>query len=619
MKGVQMRLLTFRVCGCFGFHDSGTIDMDPPGGLVSFLGRNSSGKTSLLQALRHFESELVPRSYKNFENFNPPSGPSILTGQFAGNLDNLDLNSFLEAVKRYLVRSGVPKKALEDHARSLALLENIENEYGNLFEVLARAGEAYVNKGPAGAYSFHRRLGETESASKRLRTVAGLLSNAYPQGNFQYDNKQIPVKANRSEIENAVFLQFPRIVFFGEAYSLDDDLPDRISQDELGPPGEDLTSVFISFLGEEELRRFLVANDPDERGAILGGLQGKVDRLCAKINRSPVKGKTTPLLEITLHEKNGLQLTAKADRKKSFYRHLSDNTKLLFAYHLRLHADSPRGNILLFDEPNVGFHPSAQRFLLDFLSETASSGNQVFVSTHSEYMIDLDRLSGVRLMAADKHDMPKVLNHPYRRARRKGDFLALQPIRDAIGLEYGSSLNVEGSAILTEGVTDLIYLRALNQQLKVCDTLPLAPARSDAHILTIIPFFVSQGIGLRIVIDSGNIGQKIEEEFGFPAEYIFEVPVPAEYSTRFNRSGIEDLFSKEDFLELAGRAGLAIEAKRFAKVPNSHYMKNHPAKRMLAQETAVDLREGEVSLSEETVRNFRRVLEFCSQESWFRV
>src|ERR1700709_2131679 len=88
----------------------------------------------------------------------------------------------------------------------------------------------------------------------------------------------------------------------------------------------------------------------------------------------------TELLTIDLHQREGLQVTMMADGKSSFYRHLSDNTKLLFAYHLYTHIRNLSSNIFLFDEPNNGFHATSQEHLLRFLRGLSAKGNLVIAS-----------------------------------------------------------------------------------------------------------------------------------------------------------------------------------------------------------------------------------------------
>lgn len=73
-----MRLETFRIQNCFGFANSGETRLGDPGGLVYFLGRNSSGKTSVLRALSNFEHGTIPRDHPNFENYERPEGVPLL-------------------------------------------------------------------------------------------------------------------------------------------------------------------------------------------------------------------------------------------------------------------------------------------------------------------------------------------------------------------------------------------------------------------------------------------------------------------------------------------------------------------------------------------------------------
>ena len=74
------------------------------------------------------------------------------------------------------------------------------------------------------------------------------------------------------------------------------------------------------------------------------------------------------MFKIVLHEKNGIQITVKIDNKPSFYSHLSENTKFLFAYYLYREIHNINNAILLFDEPNKGFHPTAQANILKFFN-----------------------------------------------------------------------------------------------------------------------------------------------------------------------------------------------------------------------------------------------------------
>ena len=78
-----MRLESFRIHNCFGFVDSNEIDLSHEGNLIYFLGRNSSGKTSVLRAPSYLEVEEIPQQHPKFANYEVPAGPSVLRARFS--------------------------------------------------------------------------------------------------------------------------------------------------------------------------------------------------------------------------------------------------------------------------------------------------------------------------------------------------------------------------------------------------------------------------------------------------------------------------------------------------------------------------------------------------------
>jgi hypothetical protein len=214
-----------------------------------------------------------------------------------------------------------------------------------------------------------------------------------------------------------------------------------------------------------------------------------------------------------------------------------------------------------------------------------------------------------------------VRNEFYQSAKGQGDDLALQPVLDAIGLRFGSQINIRNKVVITEGITDMLYLRAFKRILGRKAKLNIAPARSESQILHLIPFFVSQGISLKIVLDTGSIMRHIQKDFSVGAEYIWEVPIPEEFKDRMKGSGIEDLFSRKDFRKLLDHAGITINEEEFTKVSNSSYVKRRPAvKGALALRLYEDAEKNiAINLDDKTSENFKSVLDFCAKDKWFRI
>jgi energy-coupling factor transporter ATP-binding protein EcfA2 len=324
-------------------------------------------------------------------------------------------------------------------------------------------------------------------------------------------------------------------------------------------------------------------------------------------------------LEMRVSENYGLQITVQTDGKKSYYSQISENTKFLFAYYLYNERESISGDILLFDEPSNGFHPSAQEFILNFLKSLASTQNQVIVATHSEHMIDLDLLSGVRLMGADENRSITVRNSIYSKAKGAGDYLALQPILDAIGYSYARQINIKDKVVITEGITDMLYLRAFNTILRHEGELNIAPSRGDSLILSLIPFFISQGVSFKVLLDTGDVKDLIKDSYGIGDEYIREIPIPDAFIGKMKGSGIEDLFTKDDFKQVLSEIGETVD-ESYERVSNGHYMAKRAAKRLVAHrlyERAASIAADE--FAPETLENFRAVLDFCKANNWFSI
>jgi hypothetical protein len=468
-----------------------------------------------------------------------------------------------------------------------------------------------------GNYHFLEKDNDEEYKVRTKKVADAIQGTRRADGNVNVNGtfRNIPMTWNT--FENLLFLHFPNIYLFNEKFSLREVLPERIDSDWKSSNNNFLTA-FIEHLGAREIDRYLASNDPEEREQLLSELRARVKTLTDKVNQYRATAPNSDLLEITLHDKNGIQITVRTDGKKSYYVHLSDNTKFLFAYYLYQETNHISGDILLFDEPSNGFHPTAQTFILNFLKQLAAAGNLVIVATHSEHLIDLDFLSDVRLMSTDNNKNIIVKNHFYNQAKEKGDYLALQPILDAIGYRYGNQINIKDKVIVTEGVTDLLYLRAFNTILGFTEEINIAPARGDGTILNIIPFLVSQGINFKIVIDTGTVKPKIQSIFGIEDRFIYEIPIPSSYVANITSSGIEDLFSKADFKTRLNAIGHT-PATDYNHVSNSHYAKSSSGeKRLMAQrfyQSASSF--SETDFETVTVENFRKVLNFCRNSDWY--
>ncbi len=624
-----MQLVTFQIKECFGFRDSDRVDLEDPTNLIYILGRNSSGKTSFLTALAYFSPSLIPRDYSNFGNFDPTSEVPNLIGKYRVGRGDFTLDAFVKTFLSTVDTLNPDLVVITEFQRFKdELTKELRPIYADLFEGVVRSGSLEVQRSASGEYQFSTEPSFKGSADRIKQQVPALLSNVPIRLGLPFQSNGQRLINGRGfrlpsaeEIENTLAHQLPRIAWFNKAYALLNNLPNAISIEHLRQSPNQLTSALVKYLSESQVERLLMGQNPREGRALLKGLQEKINTLMGEVNRGRAAG--TELLAIDLYLSGGLQITAISGDKPSFYRHLSDNTKLLFAYHLYTAIYNLKGNILLFDELNNGFHATAQEQLLGFLRNLGAKGNLVVLATHSEHLIDPDYLTGVRLMSADDQGYLSIRNKWYTKTTGPGDFLALRPIHDAIGLKYGANnLTIRDKVIVTEGVTELLYLRAFRKLLGYECELHIAPATGDETMLHVVALLISQGLRFKVVVDMTvghkSIKDKLQESYGIPDASICEVEVPIGFP-QAKGSGIEDTFSKADFAKLLTNTGNA-PGVDFGMLSNSKYIKKPDVvpKRVVAHEFFKHvINFSKNNFEEETLTNMRRILDFCMNDDWF--
>jgi hypothetical protein len=591
-----LRLESFRIQDCFGFVDSDEITLGTPGNLVYFLGRNSSGKTSVLRSICHFEYGEVPEQHPNFLNYERYGAEPMLRAYFSVDASSgwtLSVDTLVDNVMERVNSTEVSIQRDENGfaagpssraaPAAVKLLEQVKDEYLGLVEAIQETGKVWIEKLGDGSYIFLTQADDYADFNHRHSVITGMISRLRTA--FQNDGWKYPEGLDFAFIEGLLFKQFPEIFFFTERFSLNDDLPRSIRDEHLSHKQNALTEAFMDLLDKSTLQHFLHAAGRRRIGELEAELQAKLDTLCSRINEDALAGATDELVRIFVDRHNGIRVILDVDGKESYYEHLSDNTKFLIAYHI-FQDERERKNtlpsVLLFDEPNQGFHPSAERKMLRFLESLGARGNQVLMATHSQHMIDLDRLSAVRIMTRTDDGTLHVDNRLYGSSRASRDTLALQPITDAIGLRYADQLVTRDKVIITEGYTELLYFRHFARLLGY-DEPNLAPVTGDGKILTFMSFLISQGISFKVALDSSEVKDRIKVAVPLPDDSVFVVE--ERLAGKAGKTiGIEDLISKDDFRMLLHRCGHVTNEIHLGSVSNSEYAKSTGVKALVARE-----------------------------------
>ncbi len=143
------------------------------------------------------------------------------------------------------------------------------------------------------------------------------------------------------------------------------------------------------------------------------------------------------------------------------------------AYFSQLEEEAQRNGgrelILLLDEPGLSLHATAQDDLLALIEDRLAH-HQVIYTTHSPFLVDLQRLRRTRTVT-DVDDAGTRVSADLSTADPETAF----PLQAALGFELAGSLFVEPHTVLVEGPSDLIYLDLLDAALAHAGRTTLDP------------------------------------------------------------------------------------------------------------------------------------------------
>jgi predicted ATP-dependent endonuclease of OLD family len=220
--------------------------------------------------------------------------------------------------------------------------------------------------------------------------------------------------------------------------------------------------------------------------------------------------------------------------------------------------------IILLDEPGLTLHGRAQADLLRYIVERLLPEHQVIFTTHSPFMVPMNRLADVRIV----EDV--VIEEKGKRAIVKGtkvrsDVLdvsddTLFPLQGALGYEVTQSLFIGENTLLVEGPSDIIYLQLFSQELKrrgregLSEKWVLCPAGGIDKIAPFVRLFGGHNINVAVLSDVA-IGEKTKIE-NLKRSQILKAGQFFTVADFVNQAeaDVEDFFASDLFVELLNAA-----------------------------------------------------------------
>jgi len=193
----------------------------------------------------------------------------------------------------------------------------------------------------------------------------------------------------------------------------------------------------------------------------------------------------------------------------------SRGLKWFFSFYITFSADtsdggSARNAILLLDEPGLYLHALSQSDLLHHLMDDFD--NQILYTTHSPFMVPTKNLDAIRTVNIAQGAGTTVTDTP------TGDSRTLFPLQMALGFSLSQSLFVGSDNLVVEGVTDFWLLSGVSAYLHgtgkigLPKALTITPAGGAQKVSYMVALLTSERLRVLVLLDEERQARGTRDE-----------------------------------------------------------------------------------------------------------
>ncbi|MGI0057831.1 MAG: AAA family ATPase [Nitrosarchaeum sp.] len=586
-----MRLRKFRVRAYRCIHDSGEITV---GDLAAFVGRNESGKTTILQALTLLNRDEIISELDLCDELSEELKGEIrlAEGEFELSSNEIKLlkQSFPglpEMKKIKLFRTNKKQKVQyefediqisEEKNNELNSWENFSKQILNFLDTIPNHlkiqidAKLFEGPPPKNQEVFDSGMAEF---SNQFHVIAVQEPKVIEEWEKIYESpenqfpKLLSGESEKSALENFIAAELhPRFVYFSDYKKiygninlneyLREEKGERVGSIEFVEEFDKAETVRnLFYLAELDIRALdEVKGTPSKCIKLLNTAS---NRLTKKLNPAwkgdPIHvdlrynpGNIMSVVISDIHRDGTVTNTGLLNRR-------AEGFKWTFSFIVNFAAETQRAElkeaILLLDEPARNLHPTQQRGISDLLKNLAGS-NQVLYATHSPFMIFDYTPGNLLVVELDKRKHLSKIFYDYWNADDK----TLTPIlyglsrglvESIVDREIGTNSR---PVIIVETMSDAMYLNAFDKFLQdpniSMNPLNVVAAYNKNSVLPLAIFYRNHGYKTFILLDNSGeskqiSAQLVSNEFS-PIQTIF-----------FEREGknlesIEDYMVLEDYL-----------------------------------------------------------------------
>ncbi len=169
-------------------------------------------------------------------------------------------------------------------------------------------------------------------------------------------------------------------------------------------------------------------------------------------------------------------------------------------------------SVILLDEPGLHLHAAAQRDLLERMKAYAQN-NQLIYTTHLPFMVDFSQLDTIYI-CEDKPKEGVKVHHDWAAAGKDARFT----LQAALGLSWSQSLFVGKYNLVVEGVTDFWFPSTISELMRQAgkegldEELVITPAGGASKVAYIGTILRGQELRVAVLLDSDPEGQTAYEQ-----------------------------------------------------------------------------------------------------------
>ena len=664
-----MDLVAFRVSMYKGIVDSGWVEVNP---LTVLVGKNESGKTSLLKAL-HKLNPYIPEPYEMAREW-PRGRRSERDKEYAVCQAKFHFSAQEKAALAEITeRENVPDtvEVSRNYAGQLALnfgedifpdklhpndvdtacevLPVVQDEFGDLFKQRA---ETCVAEAKRLAYEGRFRemfefvpthetlLREAVTSSEPPQQLEVDFIDQYLAGLQHLVEALEQLPSLQSKVHEYVIEHLPTFIYMSDYRTFQgtaqlDEIQSRQDTDRLTE--EDKTFLTILHLSGLDL------------GELVQLGQGDAESIEERqLDIADGAETLTAAISDRLRQRR-YQVEYRLDGQR-FFTHVTDNHdaslvpleerskgfQWFFSFDLMFMHESKEtfeGCVVLLDEPGIHLHPDAQKDLLGRLAHYAK-GNTLLYTTHLPFMIDLNHPDRIRVLKETETGTVVTT-----------DFTETPPaaglvLQAALGMDASQSFLIAKRNLIVEGVNDYWILTELSNLLErdgkegLPEEVRMTPGGGASEAAYLATFMIGQKLDVAALFDSDEAGRNARNKLvtNWLARYQetqTEVILLGDAVETSGNFALEDLFPEEFItaivkeaygrdLEIAGVNEIELEGEDMLWKRIERFMEKHEipitkgpiAKRLRKQlSTLKDASELPEETREKAIKLFQKIRE----------